>query len=57
MLITVRDRIRTMLNDGMSVEEIIASKPTSDFDARWYPENWFIAGDRMAEQSARSLMR
>ena len=57
MLITVRDRIQTMLNDGRSVEEIVAAKPTSDFDARWHPENWFIRGDRMAEQTARSLMR
>ena len=57
MLITVRDRIQTMLNDGMSVEEIVASKPTSDLDARWYPEGGFIAGDRMVEQTARSLMR
>ncbi len=56
MLITVRDRVQTMLNDGMSVEEIVAAKPTSDFDARWYPENWFIAGDRMVRQTAESLL-
>lgn len=35
MLITVRDRIRMMINDGMSVDEVIASKPTSDLDATW----------------------
>ncbi len=57
MLITVRDRLQTMLNDGMSVEEIVASKPTSDLDARWYPEGGFINGDRMVQQTARSLMR
>ena len=57
MLITVRDRIQTMLNDGMSVEEIVAAKPTSDLDASWDPGNWFIPGDRMVEQTARSLMR
>ena len=35
MLITVRDRVRTMLNDGMSVDDIVAAKPTSDLDAVW----------------------
>ena len=35
MLIMVRDRVRTMLNDGMSVEEVVAAKPTSDLDATW----------------------
>ena len=28
MLITVRDRVRAMLNDGMSVDDIVAAKPT-----------------------------
>ena len=35
MLITVRDRVRTMVNDGMSIEEIVAAKPTSDLDPTW----------------------
>ncbi|MCH7716005.1 MAG: MBL fold metallo-hydrolase [Gemmatimonadetes bacterium] len=35
MLITVRDRVRTMLNDGMSVDEVVAAKPTNDLDATW----------------------
>ena len=35
MLITVRDRIRMIINDGMSADEVVASKPTSDLDATW----------------------
>ncbi len=35
MLITVRDRIRMMINDGMSVDEVVTAKPTSDLDATW----------------------
>jgi len=35
MLVGVRDRVRTMVNDGHSVEEVLASKPTSAFDARF----------------------
>jgi glyoxylase-like metal-dependent hydrolase (beta-lactamase superfamily II) len=56
MLITVRDRIQTMVNDGMSVEEIVAARPTRDLDAEWGPEGWFVRGDRMAELTARSLI-
>lgn len=56
MLITVRDRIQTMVNDGMSVEEIVAARPTRDLDDEWGPEGWFVRGDRMAELTARSLI-
>ena len=31
----VASSIRAMLNDGMSVEDIVAAKPTSDLDAVW----------------------
>ena len=50
MLITVRDRVQTMLNDGMSVEDIVAATPTSDLDGTWgaNPER-FVTG------TARSL--
>ncbi len=56
MLITVRGRIQAMVNDGMSVEEIVAARPTSDLDDEWGPEGWFIPGDRMVELTARSLI-
>ena len=35
MLVTVRDRIRQMINDGLSLDEVVAAKPTSDLDATW----------------------
>jgi glyoxylase-like metal-dependent hydrolase (beta-lactamase superfamily II) len=57
MLVTVRDRIQVMVNDGMSVEEIVAARPTMDLDAEWGPEGWFVRGDRMAELTARSLIQ
>ncbi len=50
MLITVRDRVRTMLNDGMSIDEIVAAKPTSDLDATWGQNP-----DRFVTMAARSL--
>lgn len=35
MLIAVRDKVQTMVNDGRSVDEIVASKPTASFDDPW----------------------
>lgn len=35
MLVTVGDRVRTMIKDGKSRDEIIAAKPTAEFDAAW----------------------
>jgi glyoxylase-like metal-dependent hydrolase (beta-lactamase superfamily II) len=35
MLATVRDRIREMVDRGMTREEVIAAHPTSDLDAEW----------------------
>ncbi|MBA3010947.1 MAG: MBL fold metallo-hydrolase [Proteobacteria bacterium] len=45
MLKTVHKRISKLLNDGKSVEEIVASKPTADFDPKWgkgflSPDKW-----------------
>jgi hypothetical protein len=33
MLETVRGRIAKMISDGLTVEEVIAAKPTADLDA------------------------
>jgi cyclase len=35
MLITVRDRIGIMVNDGMSEDRVVQANPTSDLDAKW----------------------
>ena len=35
MLETVRNRINTMIGQGMSLEEVIAAKPTAEFDERY----------------------
>ncbi len=45
MLSTVYDRISKLLDEGKSVEEIVALKPTADLDARWgkgflKPDQW-----------------
>jgi cyclase len=35
MLRTVRDRVRTAAKSGKTVQEVIASKPTAEFDEKW----------------------
>jgi len=45
MLVTVRDRIRLMINDGKSEDEVVAAHPTADLDDTWgaQPER-FVRG-------------
>jgi cyclase len=35
MLVTVRDRIKTQKDSGKALKEVIAAKPTADFDRAW----------------------
>jgi cyclase len=35
MLVTVRDRVKVQKTAGKSLQEVVASKPTADFDAQW----------------------
>jgi cyclase len=35
MLVTARDRIEKLVNEGKSEEEVIAAKPLADLDAKW----------------------
>src|SRR5579859_3489517 len=35
MIVTVRDRIQKMVNEGRTESEIVSQHPTSDFDAQW----------------------
>ena len=42
---TVEQRIRESIDAGRGVEEVVASKPTAEFDARWgqgfiKPDDW-----------------
>jgi hypothetical protein len=39
MLVTVRDRIKVQKAAGKSLAEVVAAKPTADFDAGWTNPN------------------
>jgi glyoxylase-like metal-dependent hydrolase (beta-lactamase superfamily II) len=35
MLVLVRDKVSTLKKEGKSLEEVVATKPTADYDAKW----------------------
>ena len=35
MVTVIRDRIQDLINKGMTLEQVIAAKPTSDYDGRY----------------------
>ena len=35
MLVTVRDKVAALKNAGKSIDEVVAAKPTADYDAKW----------------------
>ena len=37
MLVTVRDRMATLVKDGKTEDEVVAAKPFADLDAKWAP--------------------
>ncbi|MFQ5743549.1 MAG: MBL fold metallo-hydrolase [Acidobacteriota bacterium] len=55
MLISARDRIRTMVNDGLSEDDIVARKPTSDLDAKW--GGGFIDPERFVRLVVQGMTR
>lgn len=48
MLRTVRDRVSSMIEDGMSEMDVIRARPTREFDAEWVDENSYIDADMFA---------
>jgi cyclase len=45
MLATVHERIIKLIKEGKNIDEIVAAKPTADYDARWgggflKPDQW-----------------
>lgn len=53
VLVLARDRVGTMINDGMSLDEIIAAAPMSDYDAAY--GGGFMSPDRFLTVVYRGL--
>lgn len=45
MIVDVRDRVRGMIADGRTLEEVMAAAPTAAYDARWGQEASWTADD------------
>ena len=42
MLVAIRDKVSALKNQGRSLAEVVAVKPTADYDAKWGA--WVIDG-------------
>jgi cyclase len=55
MLAGVLSRVEALVREGRKVEEIVAAKPTAQFDGKW--GKGFIKPDRFAETVAADLLK
>lgn len=55
MVIVIRDRIKDMFDQGMTLEQVKAAKPTYDYDPRYGATTGFWTTDRFVEAAYRSL--
>ena len=53
MLTIVRDRIKSMIARGMTLDQITAARPTLDYDARYSSADW--SSDMFIEAIYRTL--
>lgn len=45
MILDIRDQVRTMIAQGMTLDEVMAAQPTAAYDAQWGQENSWTADD------------
>jgi len=55
MLVTVRDRVKPLVQAGKTPAEVVAARPTPDLDAKW--GQGFMKPDKFLEIVAQSLAR
>lgn len=54
MVTIIRDRIRDMINKGMTLEQFKAARPTAGYDRRWATPSW--TADQFVEAAYRTLV-
>jgi cyclase len=57
MVVIVRDRIRAMIQKGMTLDQVKAAKPTRDYDTEYVTSSSFVGADRFVEAVYKSLAR
>ena len=55
MVTIIRDRVQDMVNKGMTLEQVKAAKPTSDYDPRYGKTTGFWTTDMFVEAVYKSL--
>ena len=55
MVIIIRDRIQDMIKKGMSLEQVVAAKPTRDYDPRYGSTTGFWTTDKFVTAVYKSL--
>jgi glyoxylase-like metal-dependent hydrolase (beta-lactamase superfamily II) len=55
MATVIRDRVQDLINKGMTIEQVKATRPTADFDPRYAMPGTSWTGDRFVEAVYQSL--
>jgi cyclase len=55
MVVIVRDRVRDLIQKGMTLDQVKAAKPTRDYDTEYVTNNSFVTADRFVEAVYKSL--
>jgi hypothetical protein len=55
MLVTARGKIQALIDQGMSEDEVVAARPTAEFDATW--GQGFMNPENFTRFSYQSLTR
>ncbi|MBI4870865.1 MAG: MBL fold metallo-hydrolase [Candidatus Riflebacteria bacterium] len=53
MLVAIRDRVRALIRKGKTADEVVATKPSREFDERWGKA--FLTGDQFVRLVYQSL--
>jgi hypothetical protein len=55
MVIVIRDRLQSMIDQGMTLEQVKATRPTMDYDPIYGATTGFWTTDRFIEVAYESL--
>jgi glyoxylase-like metal-dependent hydrolase (beta-lactamase superfamily II) len=55
MLVIVRDRVQDLIDKRMTLEQVKAARPTSDYDPAYVSPGSFVSADRFVEAVYKSL--
>jgi cyclase len=55
MVVIIRDRVRDMINKGMTLEQVKAARPSRDYDTEYVFKDSFVTADRFVEAVYKSL--